>query len=255
MVKRVASAANKFSDVHQNMQGLFNYLSLDFRLAGQNLSPQFPAILVNNNPPSLTLRRALVTESFFLCQDVLANVPVDRLIVGKDGSGLPGCPTNKARPTLTLWNNYVQSNLGYPFKAFVYDIVSKNGIYVRVQNIVDTGSEIRLMLASPQVFSQTLHSASNSVYLIEELEFKRNNDSLSVTLVNRDVSYKIAFNIENVSFRAVVGNSIMETFNANNNWTQLDAIETSVQFKRSYLGDSYSNSLVFRFYPRNIMSN
>lgn len=256
VAKRVSHATQRASEVNQNLKSVFDYLSLDVRLAGENLPSIFPAILLSNNPPVLTLRRALVPVTLNLCEDITANIQVQRFIIFTEAnSNVQGCSPGPVRQTVQTWNEYITQRLGFPFKAFVYNILTRDGFYIDVAQILDSGSQISLELTTPRVFQSPILIPTTVIYLLEELRFRSENNTLIMDVMNTGQSFTLAFDISNVQFRANLAGIVKSTITSSDNWTLVDWIELESNFRtRSHLSN-YENRSTLRFFPRNVLSN
>ncbi|MCS6893500.1 MAG: hypothetical protein NZO16_02890 [Deltaproteobacteria bacterium] len=255
VARRVANKTHKVTEVTQSLQSVYNYLSLDVRLAGENLPSAFPAVLLLRNPPRLTLRRGLVPYSLPLCEQVSANTPVTHFVVAKNGVIQNGCSVSGNLNTFQQWQNYAQTNLGIPFKIYVYDVVSRTGFYVPISQFQMPSEQLRLVFPNTIIFNQPLHTATTALYLIEELEFRQNGDSLILNVLSRDRTYTLAFNVANLDFRIRHNSVVSDTFTTANNWTNIEYIETQISLSKDYLDFNNQVSSNFRFFPRNILSH
>lgn len=254
-LKRHSKKVVTESHLNANLGSVFNYLSLDFRLAGENLPKHFPAVILSESPELLILRRSLSPYALSLCQTIPQNSIVEALVVADDNSELPGCSVSGNLTAFTSWREYVQTNLSFPFKVFVFNILTKNGFFTSISEFVHENDKLKLRFNNPRMFSQEITDLITTIYLIEELQFYRDNDTLKLLVANKDVEYTLAFNINRVDFKIQHNDTELDEFDTTKDWTQIDSITTTVEASDALFNRIRSEEYTFKFFPRNILSH
>jgi prepilin-type N-terminal cleavage/methylation domain-containing protein len=255
-VKNISSHHSKRSELTQNLQGIINYLSLDARLAGENLAPNFPAVLLSNSPLGsiLTLRRSLSQFPLPLCQDISAGSSLTRILVAKNGLTENGCSVSANLTAFNDWRNFALSK-GFPIRVYLYDFTTREGLFLPVQGFEMESDSLFLMLSSPHTFDRSFQIPSSIIYLLEQLTIRRDNQNrLLLNIDNENLTYTLGFNVSSLNIQIQTDSSLRNTFTAAENWTKIQFINFELQSSLSLRDQTLSETVNFRLLPRNVLS-
>lgn len=243
------------SKLNSNLSSIFNYFALDFRLAGENLPKNFPAIILSENPDILTLRRSLSPYSLPLCETIHQGSIVDRVTIANDASELAGCAVSGNIAAFYSWKEYVESKLSYPVKIFLYNIITRTGFYIPVVEFKNEDNRLYLRLPSPTSFTQDILDVAHVLYLLEELKFYQIDDTVRLSIENRNTEYILAFNTNSLDFKVLRAGAERDYHSSFDDWTQIQSIKTLIQASESSLGRLEFEEYSFDLFPRNILSH
>ena len=243
--------------LNQQLKGAIEIAGATAREAGENLSANFPAIEIVNGVTSadeVILRRAVVGEILKLCTPISAGTSADQIHFA-DASGTLGCLYSDNLFNFSSWQaNRLEAEGS--LLAYAYDSSTKVGEFFEYTGEVDTGSELYLERGSG-VWENDYSSITTSIYIIEQWQFKLEEDVLQV--IENDYSddpYNIIFGVSDfqVSINYPDGTST-DSFTVDDNWTQIASLQISITVEDSFAGKQISRTMEAEFFPRNILSN
>lgn len=242
----------------QNLRGALDIIGADARIAGENLSSAFPAILVTDNgsgtPDTLTLRRNVINEVLPVCQAVSAGASQVYFAVA---GNIAGCTHSGHVNDYTKWRAQRLADTDQSIRAFIWDSSAKLGEYFDYTNEGDTGTAYYILRGGAPSWSRTYPVGSSSVYMLEEWKFDVSSNLLRVTREQQTGSINnVSFRINNFQVRILMqDNTVKTSFIASDNWSQIKAVEVTLTGDDEYSKNLITRSISSQFFPRNVLSN
>jgi len=245
--------------LNQNLRGALDLMGADIRVGGENLPASFPAIEIVDGASGATdrlkIRRNLLDEVLPLCTAITAGSSVNNIYFAIPGT-VAGCVYSGHTHDYTAWRTYRLAQPSAQTLAYIYDSASKNGQFFTYTGEVSTGTAYYLT-KSASTWTYNYPTASTSIYILEEWEYKMVGENLQV-IVNRltGTPYNVSFGLTNFQMRAKMqDNTIKTSFITSDNWTQIKALEVTLTGQDTFGGKVLSRTLVGDFVPRNILSH
>jgi len=255
-VKNVSSHHSKRSELTQNLQGIMNYLSLDARLAGENLAPNFPAVLLSNSPLGsvLTLRRSLSQFPLPLCQDISAGSSLTQILVAKNGLTENGCSVSANLTAFHDWRNFALSR-GFPIRVYLYDFTAREGFFLPIQGFEMESDSLILRLSSAHTFNRSFQIPSSIIYLLEQLTIRRDSQNrLLLDIDNENLTYTLGFNVSRLSIQIQTDSDLLNVFTPADSWVKIQSINFELQSSLPLRDQTITEVINFGLLPRNVLS-
>ena len=244
--------------LNQNLRGALDIITIDGKVAGENLTSAFPAIeLVNGSgagADELYLRRNLVDEILPLCTAITAGTTTTRIYFA-DSSTTPGCAYSGQTTAFNSWKSYRTAN-GGTVDAYIYNTVNKRGEFFRYSGETN-GTTNYSLTRTAGTWTYGYAVGSTAIYLLEEWDYKVVGQMLTL-IENRDPArnYGVSFNITNMQVQITMQDGTVNTaFTAANNWTQIANIAITLSGQDQFAGTTLNRSVTAYFFPRNVLSN
>ncbi|RMG39430.1 MAG: hypothetical protein D6719_13380 [Candidatus Dadabacteria bacterium] len=244
--------------VNQNLRAALDFMGLNVREAGENLSASFTAIEIIDGqagPDELIIRRNLKDEVLKLCVDLAAGSTVQDVLFATSGT-TPGCIYSDNTHNYSVWRDYRLQSEAQEVKAYIYDASSGLGEFFTYDSESDNGFELSIHRKDGS-WANNYSSAATAIYILEEWRFRLNGDVLEL-IENSDFSAPqgIVYGIEDFQVSAIENDgTVKQAFGSNDDWTALKAIRVTLLGDASYRGNSIARSATAEFFPRNILSN
>jgi hypothetical protein len=242
----------------QNLRGSLDIAGSDIRVAGENLNSSFPAVnLINgvNAPDSLIVRRNLIGQVFPLCVAIPVGSTSSSISVA-DGSNNPGCSRAAQTYSYTQWKTFRLTN-GGSTDAFIYNSATKSGEFFKYISEVDSGTQYSLIKGGSAPWQAAYPVASTSIYLLEEWQYKVQNQRLLV-IQNRDQTNPLTVSFGITDFQislTLADGSTRSAFSDTDNWTLINAVSLSLSGQDSFRKKVIQRTLTAAYFPRNVLSN
>jgi len=252
--------------LNQNLRGTVDLLGIDIRQAGERLPGDFPALEIVNGaagaPDILILRRNLLDEVLPLCQD-LEQATVDEEIFVADGDPDPpqGCSPvadddgDGFPDNVDVWRDYRLVNGGL-VPVYLYNPVSQLGEWFQFDD--DGSSNLQLHKGNDDPWQADYEvDQQGRLYMLEQRAYAFDNGVLAYTL-NQDADnpVRISANLIDFQVRALLADgSTVDSLDASDEWTDLRAVEITIQARVGVGDKSMTREITTRFFPRNILSN
>jgi len=243
----------------QNLRGTFDIITSDIRIAGENLSDAFPAIVLVNGTgaikDSLTLRRGMLGEVLTLCSAIAVGASTLNYLVVGDNSTTPGCGYASNQFAANQFKAVRDGTQG-TLRGYILNTGTKSGQFFDYQGNQDTGTELRLLI-NPVTWGAAYPVSSSAIYLIDEQQYILESDRIK-RYINGNMAnpQTISFGMTQLDF-SVMGptGALAENFSALEDWTSMKYIEMSLAGTDRFAARSINRSLKGRLFPRNILSH
>lgn len=244
--------------MNQNLRGSMDLITMDGKLAGENLGQGFPALEVVNGTSGATdeivFRRNLVNEVLPLCTTITTGSTNRNIYFAVPGN-VAGCGYSGQTQAFNSWKSYRTSN-GNSVDAFIYDTATKTGEFFTYQTETDGGTSYYLT-RNPVTWSHTYSVGSAAVYILEEWRYKVASNMLQV-IQNRDSAnpLNVSFNISDFQVVVTMQDGTTKTaFTTADPWTSISTVQVTVTGSDHYAGNTTTKTLSTQFFPRNILSS
>lgn len=251
------------TDLNQNLRGSLDLLGINIREAGENFSPSFPAVELQDGSPDtadiLTLRRNLVDEVLKLCVAISAGTATTTVYFAASGTD-PGCAYSAQLHNYNSWRTYRLAQ-GGAVKAFIYNSTTKEGEFFDYTSESDTGTAFYIQRSGGS-WAHDYDIDSTSLYLLEQWEFLLDTstpgEGLFQVVQNEDLDspLNIAFGIRDFQVQITLQDStVKETFTRDDTWTDIKLVTVSLSGRTILQGKNIDRTLSGQFFPRNILSH
>lgn len=243
--------------INQDLRGTLDIIGSQIRVAGENLSSSFPAIILENNANGansdrLTLRRNLLDEILKVCVEIPAGTNID--IVFATGSE-PGCSYSDNTHNYQRWSAYRTEQNG-SVEAFIFDGSSKNGEFFLYNSEFDASGEYGISRAGG-AWEHTYSAQAGAVYILEQWTFELDEQTLQL-IVNNDTAnpLNVAFGITEFQVVAIAQDgSELDSLDTTDSWTDLRSLRITLTGQDTFRNEPISRTLSTEFFPRNILSH
>jgi hypothetical protein len=234
-------------------------LSTDLRIAGENLTANFPVFLVQNNATPngdlLTIRRGILSEALTVCQDInTGGSAVNYIEVGNTSTD-PGCDYTSNIFAFGEFRKALDEVLPKNLRGFIVNTGSGEGEFFNFVSYNDSGTTLRL-LTDQAAWSHDYHKGTSAIYLVEENQYGLSDDRI-VRVEEQDTNNAgtISFGIKEFNVEIVFNdNSRVTSYQSERPWTEIKFIDISITGEDRHAGKSFTRSLSGRLFPRNILS-
>jgi hypothetical protein len=248
--------------INQDLRAVMDIIGSQARVTGENLSADFPAILVENNAngtsDSLILRRNLLDEVLKVCTPVVAGSLNDIYITGADDQA--GCIFADNTHNYQVWSAY-RAEQGGEVSAYIFNTSSKLGEFFIYDGESDTSTILApegdyLISRYGDMWQNDYDELASAIYMLEEWKIELVNDTLQLTINEEDTPQNIAFGITEFQVQIILqDNTVLNDFDSTDDWTNMKAIRVTLTGSDSYAGKTLTRTLSTEFFPRNILSN
>ncbi len=251
--------------LNQSLRGGLDLLGIDIRQSGERLPDDFPAIEIvdgaSGAPDTLVLRRNLLDEVLPLCETLTATTVQDTVRVADDGADPPQGCAPVGDDDGDGWPDNIGSWRGYRLigggaaPVYVYNPVDRVGEWFLFDD--DAESNVELHKGNDDPWQTTYEIDQQArVYMLEERRYGLADDLLQFTLDMETEPVHVSAYLTDFQVRAVMDDgSMLDTFDADDDWTRLRSIEVSVEARVEDGEEGMTRRLTARFFPRNILSN
>ena len=243
----------------QDIRGALDLIGVNARQAGENLTMAFPAVEIVNGasgaPDEVILRRNILDEVLNVCTAITAG-SADAAVFFATAGTEPGCARSDNLANFNAWQAYRQAAEGGLVKVFAYNPGLRVGEFFDYSGETDSGSELSITRQAGS-WGNDYAIGSGAIYMLEEWRFRLQGDVLQL-IINADVdgALNVSFGLRDMQVRAELEDgSVLESFDQNDEWTRIAAIEVSLTAEASFAGEPMRKSLSARFFPRNVLSN
>jgi len=255
--------------VNQNLRSGIDLLGMDVRQAGERLPGDTPAVEIvdgeNDAPDRLILRRNEFDVVLPVCNNmILAGSATDALFCSRrdvDHKFPPGCAvaadTNSDGwpDNLEAWRDYRIANGGV-VTAFLHNPATGTGEFFQYD--AEDNSTMHIHKLNDEQWEYTYELAdSPRIYILEQKEFFV-EDGVLKCRINGDggTVLNLVSHITDFQCRAVFRDGTIQTsMDFTDDWSDLEAVEIWLTAESEWKGRAIDNTLVTRFFPRNVMSN
>jgi len=244
--------------VQQNLRGTMDIIGMNIRLAGENLSPAFPAVELINGaagaPDELILRRNLRDEILKLCEDI--NIGTQDPFYFAIPGTTPGCVFSDQVQNFNTWSNYL-STLGSDAKGYIYDPATDTGEFFPLNEVEMAIDNMYVRAPSAYNWQNSYEVGQTAGYILEEWRFRLVGDILQA-IIDQDFNNprNITFGISDFQVRVTMADgTVLENFDSSENWTEISAIEVILEGEAGSNVNPVERTLRASFFPRNILSN
>ncbi len=242
----------------QNLRGTLDIIGTDIRIAGENLSAAFPAVLVTNGTSgasdTLTIRRNLLDEVLPLCTAIASGSTVTSAFFAIPGT-VSGCTYSGHTNDFNAWRNY-RINNGTIIDAFIYNTVAKSGEFFKHTGETNSGTSYSLTRAAG-TWGASYAVGATAIYALEEWTYRLNGGILQV-IQNRDNAnpLNVSFGITNFQVAAIMQDgSTKSSFVATDAWNTIAQLQIDITGEDRYAGRTIIKTVTGKFFPRNVLSN
>lgn len=246
------------TSVNQNLRSVLDIVGTQIQLAGENLSPNFPAIEIIDggvgSPDELVLRRNLLDEILKLCQDVSSGTN-DLFYFAVLGTE-PGCTYADQVQNFTAWNTYL-TDVASPAAAYIYDPATENGHFFEFTSMTDDGAEMYLQISGSTAWQNNFQVGQTAAYIIEEWRFQLIGDVLQL-VENDDILNPslVTFGLEDFQLQATLEDgTVVDEFLTSDDWTEIASIRVTVNSSEGSKLQDIERTLSAEYFPRNVLSN
>jgi Tfp pilus assembly protein PilW len=244
------------SRINENVRGSIDILSINARLAGENLGNSFPAIEMSNGAAGATdtviFRRNLLSEVLPVCVSLAAGS--NSFAYFANGGTTAGCTYATQTSSYNAWRNY-RIGKGGTTDAYIFNFATKQGEFFTYTSETNTGTAYYLSRSGNWLYAYP--SASSSLYMLEEWKFDLSAQTLRLVVNQNNANPQtLAFDvIDFQSLFALKDGTTTTTFTAANDWTKIASIAIDLKGRGRFFGNDYDKTFSTRIFPRNILSN
>ncbi len=247
----------KRTSINSNLRASMDIMSMNIRQAGENLSDNFPTIVIEDGGSDedavLTLRRSPLQEAITVCSTI--NIGGNKLTTWTSSSSTPACLQANAFPLVqTVMSAY--TSLNGEVEGYIYNSITKKGEFTTIQ--LDPDEQF---LKIKNVTNQYDPLVSH-LYLLEEMSFSMAPATKTLNLYrNGDYANPntVAFDITKFNARIEYLNGTTDTdydsTGSDPNWKNIDQIEITLGGEKQVKTRTIESSISAKFFPRNILSN
>lgn len=251
--------------LNQNLRGALDLLSTEMRQAGERLPPGFPAVEVRNNASAnsdrLIIRRNLLDEVLTVCQNITTGSGSNIMLSSTATGRPPACNYGSQLVNFNAWHTYRLTQPSNRVNAYIYDFTTQYGQWVTISSDTNNGTSMYLTKASG-AWLYPYTSGNTAVYVLREWDFRLSTtpgqtDVLQI-IQDQDTAnpLRVAFGVR--TFRVVArmqSGTNLETLAVTDGWTNLRAIQVTLDGTDTYKGRQIATTLTGDLFPRNILSN
>lgn len=252
--------------LNQQLRGTLDLLGIDIRQTGERLPGDFPAIEIvdgaSGAPDTLILRRNLLDEVLPLCETLVKDEVVTEVRVADGGSTPPqGCApvadddSNGTPDNIDAWRAF-RTAAGGQMAAYIHNPVEQDGEWFLFDGDGSTEHFLHKGNGDPWQIDHEVDQQCR-IYALEERTYRMSGGLLQF-VQNTDVgnAVNVSANLIDFQIRAhMVDGTFRDTLDANDEWTDLRAVEITVQARTDNGQDGLTRAVTARFFPRNILSN
>lgn len=246
--------------VNQNVRAALDLIGNEVRQAGERLPSSFPAIeLIDHGsatPDQLILRRNLVDDALFGCEDIAASVTRNSIALSRTSPTGSACLYANQRSKMDAWVTYVAVP-NTPRKFYVFNSTTHAGEFLQLSSspTTDTGSLIRLNISAISPTNSYVKEAT-WMYILNQWSFGVANEVLQIT-ENADTANpkNVVDQISNFQVQLVMNDgTTVDSLSSTGAWTNVLAVRVTITGTETVQGRTVSRSLSSEFFPRNILS-
>jgi hypothetical protein len=255
--------------VNQNLRSGIDLVGLDVRQAGERLPGDVPAVEIidgeNDGPDRLILRRNEFDVVLPVCNLIIkAGSATDALFCSRRDvthKYPPGCaPAADSNSdgwpdNLEAWRDY-RINNGGVITAYLHNTATDEGEFFRYD--AEDNSTMHIHKLNDEAWQYTYElTDSPRMYILEQKEFYVENGVLK-SIVNGDTDnpLNLVSHITDFQCRAVFRDGTIQTsMGLSDDWSDLAAVEIWLSAESEWKDRAIDNTLVTRFFPRNVMSS
>ncbi|MCB0310173.1 MAG: prepilin-type N-terminal cleavage/methylation domain-containing protein [Bdellovibrionales bacterium] len=244
--------------MHQDMRSALDIMGVNIRQAGENFNASFPAIqLIDGGAGSdeLVLHRNLIDEVLNVCTDVNSGSGVTNIYFAIAGTE-QGCAYSDNLFGFSSWQSFRTAHGGQA-QGYILNLGSKLGEFFTYSGETDNGSTELSLQTGSGAWSRDYPAGTSALYVLEKWNFRLVDDVLQLVINDdQDNALNVAFGLTDFQVRAhLQDGSTLDELNISHNWTRLESIEVELRAEDSFAGQTISDTLSSRFFPRNILSN
>ncbi|MCB0325924.1 MAG: hypothetical protein KDD69_20245, partial [Bdellovibrionales bacterium] len=181
------------------------------------------------------------------------------LMSNADPAATPACVYGSQAATLAAFQTYRTEN-GGTAKLYLYNPNTGLGEYVEHTGEIDTGTTLGLEISSHS-FTNDYGQETSAVYVLQEwhytLELSPDPSGILTVVENEDDAnpLRVMYGIQDIQIEVELEDgTVQSTFGAGDLWSQIAAVQVTLSGSETVKGTTVTNSLVSRFYPRNVLS-
>ncbi len=252
--------------LNQNMRSALTIVGSDIRQAGERLPIAFPAIEIidgeDGGPDELILRRNLLDEVLFVCEDVLTTDVSDKIYLSSDDADAsPACVYGGQTAAYAAWAAYRAAADNGTVRAYIFNLSTKDGEFFNYTGEGDNGAEMYIQRPAAG-FSADFQANVSAIYILVEWHYRisslASQQGVLQLIENQDTDHpqSVIFGLTNFQVNAIdTDDNVLTSFSAANNWTLLKALELTTTGEDRSGKQTVNSTLTARFFPRNILSN
>ncbi|RME58898.1 MAG: prepilin-type N-terminal cleavage/methylation domain-containing protein [Candidatus Dadabacteria bacterium] len=237
--------------VQQNLRSISDIIAVNIRQAGEGLDEFFPAVELQDGP-TLVLRRKLLSEVLFLCQDASAGDV--QLYVSDDSSEDVNCIPANIADSLAAWTNY-RTEKGGEVSIYIYDRVNKVGEFLTYSGEDTSAGDDYLDVTA---LSNDYPASSTTIYVLEEYSFSLNNaENTLVLTVNDSTTMDVGYDITDFTVTLLMqdGSELSSLAPGDDKtWKDIKTIKYTLTGQSVWKNYTVTQSLTGEYFPRNVMS-
>jgi len=257
------------TSVNQNLRSGIDLLGMDVRQAGERLPGDAPAVEIidgeNDGPDRLILRRNQFDVVLPVCNlKISAGSATDALFCSRrdvthkypPGCALAADSNSDGWPdNLEAWRDYRVSHGGV-ITAYLHNPATDVGEFFQYDAEDNSTMHIHKLNTDRWEYTYEL-TDSPRIYILEQKEFFLEDGVLKcIVNGNTDSVLNLVSHISDFQTRAVFQDgTIQMAMSAADDWSDLAAVEVWLSAESEWKGRAIDNTLVTRFFPRNVMSS
>lgn len=252
--------------INQTIRGSLDVMGLSIRQAGENLPFTYPAIEIidggGTNADRLIVRRHVLDEVLSVCATLTKNATGSSITTGLPSASAPEpeCITGNITQNYNSWRQFRLNN-GNAVTAYIFDQATKQGQFIRYTNETSSALGNTMTLSPSSTWVTNYLPASADLYIIEELEFKLDNDGY-LEMVQRGlwtngtpVENHLAHGITGFQIQALWEDGTTKTsIAATDDWSKIRNIQLIITGKDEEGHTDLTRTVTAQFFPRNILS-
>jgi len=255
--------------VNQNLRSGIDLLGIDVRQAGERLPGDAPAVEIidgeHDGPDRLILRRNQLDVVLPVCNlKISAGSATDALFSSRRDvthKYPPGCApaadsdSDGWPDNLGAWRDYRIDNGGV-ITAYLHNPTTDEGEFFLYDAEDNSTMHIHKLNTDKWEYTYDLVD-SPRIYILEQKEFFLEDGVLKcIVNGNTDSVLNLVSHIRDFQCRAVFRDGTIQTaMGSADDWGALEAVEVWLSAESEWKGRAVDNTLVTRFFPRNVMSN